>query len=126
MRKITLILTLVIGFISTSCSNNNDNETQISEFQGNWNGTYTGSEDNGNWSMNVNEEGIITGTATSTDSNDVYDVNGNVQENGNLNVTLGTVTSGATFVGTMNENTTNGTWQNTSENISGIWSGSKN
>lgn len=125
MKKWTLLLTLIIGFSIFSCSSDDDNENQTSEFQGNWNGTYTGNQDNGTWIMTIDNTGAITGTSTSNVFNQTFDVNGNVEDNGNLSVTVGNASSGATFEGTMDESTASGTWNNTSVNMNGIWEGAK-
>lgn len=125
MKKWTLLLTLIIGFSIFSCSSDDDNENQTSEFQGNWNGTYTGDQDNGTWIMTIDNTGSITGTSTSNVFNQTFDVNGNVEDNGNLSVTVGNASSGATFEGTMDESTASGTWNNTSVNMNGIWEGAK-
>jgi len=125
MKKLTLILTLIIGFSIISCSSDDDNGNQASEFQGSWNGTYSGDQDNETWIMTVDENGTITGTSISNVFNETFDVNGNVQGSGNLNATVGTATSGATFVGTFNATTASGTWNNTSASMNGTWSGNK-
>lgn len=125
MKKLTLFLTLLFGIVIISCSNDDDNKISTSEFQGNWSGIYTGNDDNGNWNMNIDENGVITGTVTSNIFNFTTETNGNVQENGNLEVTVGASNNGATFQGTMNvdENTAGGTWENGTFN--GTWNGSR-
>ncbi|SDG69669.1 hypothetical protein [Winogradskyella thalassocola] len=75
--------------------------------------------------MPVDNTGAITGISTSNVFNQTFDVNGNVEDNGNLSVTVGNASSGATFEGTMDESTASGTWNNTSVNMNGIWEGAK-
>ncbi|MFV0304090.1 MAG: hypothetical protein ACK5IC_01250 [Moheibacter sp.] len=126
MRKLTLILSLVIGFTLLSCSNDDDNENQTSEFQGNWTGSFIGDEDNGTWSVTVDNNGSITGTVTSNVFTVTWDANGTVLANGTLNMTVGTATSGATFEGTMSGNDASGIWNNTGAEMNGTWTGTKN
>jgi len=127
MKKMKLILTLLIGITIFSCSNDDDNNNgnTTSDFQGNWSGTFTGDEDNGTWSGTVNENRELSGTVTSDVFSVTWDANGTIQENGNVNITAGTATSGATFIGTFNATTASGTWNNTSASMNGTWSGNK-
>ncbi len=126
MKKSILILALLIGYIITACSSDDDTiNNSVSEFQGNWSGSYTGDQDNGTWSITVSANGTISGTTTSNVFNDTFTLDGSVSDNGNLDATAGTASSGATFVGGMSANNASGTWNNTSLNINGNWSGIK-
>lgn len=126
MKKMKLILTLLIGLTILSCSSDDDNNNTTSQFQGDWSGTFTGDEDNGSWNATVNGNGEINGTVTSDVFSVSWDATGMVQDNGNVNISAGSATSGATFIGTMNSSSANGTWENTIENMNGTWTGNKN
>lgn len=98
----------------------------VSNFQGLWTGTYTGG-DSGTWSININEYGLVSGTAYSTVFVQSFSINGNASFNGQLTATLGNVSTGSTFTGFLNgDSNANGNWQNPILNISGTWSGSRN
>ena len=103
-----------------------DDNSSSSNFEGNWSGQYTGDDDNGNWTANINSDGILNGTATSTVFNESYDINGTTSENGNLTAALGTASSGGEFIGQFNGNRGNGTWTNTRVNYNGNWTGNLN
>ena len=107
---------MVILYLPNSSSSN---------FEGNWNGQYTGNDDNGNWTVNINSDGIVSGTATSSVFSESSDINGITSENGTLTATLGTTSSGGVFIGQLNGNSGNGTWTNTSLNYNGNWTGNK-
>ena len=57
---------LTIGLITFSCSSNDDNDVQASKFQGTWIGTYSGDDDYGTWTANIDAEGKVTGTAVTS------------------------------------------------------------
>ena len=122
MKKLILLPILILTILITSCSGDDDNSSS-SNFEGNWSGQYTGDDDNGNWTGNINSDGIVNGTATSTVFNESYDINGTISENGNLTATLGTTSVGGEFIG----NSGNGTWTNTSSALdyNGNWTGNK-
>ena len=126
MKKLILLPILILTILITSCSSDDDNSSS-SNFEGNWSGQYTGDDDNGNWTININSDGIVNGTATSTVFNASYDVNGTTSENGNLTATLGTTSAGGEFIGQLNGNSVNGTWTNTSSAVdyNGNWTGNK-
>ena len=124
MKKLIFLPILILTILITSCSSDDDNSSS-SIFEGNWSGQYTGNDDNGNWTVNINSDGIVSGTATSTVFSESYDINGTTSENGTLTATLGTTSAGGEFIGQLNGNSGNGTWTNTSVNYNGNWTGSK-
>ena len=65
MKKLIFLPILILTILITSCSSDDDNSSS-SNFEGNWSGQYTGNDDNGNWTVNINSDGILSGTATST------------------------------------------------------------
>lgn len=119
MKK--LFFLLFISIISVACSNSDDDNI----FSGNWKGIYNGT-DNGNWIMTVSETGNITGTVHSVDYNQDFTVSGTVNDNGQLNAVIGSVSNGGVFTGQLNGNSGNGTWSNNlGTPHSGNWSGNK-
>jgi hypothetical protein len=126
MKNLFFLPILIITLFISSCSSSSDEDTSISSsFEGNWSGVYTGADDNGIWNMTVDGNGSISGTSTSKVFASTFEVSGNVQANGNLSVTVGTASSGATFVGEMRQSTASGTWNNSSLNYNGNWTGNK-
>lgn len=125
MKRILFILT--IGMLLTACSK--DDENLLARYDGTWSGTYTGDDDNGTWSVIIDEEGIATGVATSTTFGESFPVNGVVAPNGEIDLTTGTTTPGGTFTGVLDpvQGTGSGTWINhlTSPPMTGTWSGTK-
>jgi hypothetical protein len=125
-KTILLIFAFLTLLFLNSCSNNDDdNSSQPSAYQGNWSGTFTGTQDNGTWSANVNSSGVVTGTAISSVFSVSYQLNGTVTNNGVLSATMGTSSVGGQFNGQMNGTNANGTWINTSANMNGNWTGTK-
>lgn len=124
MKKLIFLPILIITLFISSCSSGEDNSNSTS-FEGSWSGQYIGADDNGTWSMTVDGNGSISGTTTSNVFTDTFEVNGNVQANGNLSATVGSVSSGAIFVGVMLEDTASGSWANSNLNQSGKWTGAK-
>lgn len=80
-------------------------------------GTYTGGE-SGIFNSILYGNQVI-GVVKSSQNN-IYISTGSVVNN---QVTLGNVSTGATFNGTFNGNTCSGTWQNVNFNLNGNWSG---
>ena len=91
------------------------------EFQGLWSGFYIG-DDTGSWTALISEEGIVTGSLKSG-SGYGDEINGTVENNGAF--TAGTVSTGSTFVGSLNKGIASGQWSNFSLNLSGSWQGTK-
>lgn len=126
MKKQILLIALMIGSITLSCSTDDDNnDYQESEFQGEWIGTYTGDKDNGSWTAYIDSEGEVTGTTTSSVLNSSLELNGEISPSGGFTATAGTTSNGAEFKGQMSETNGSGTWVNTSQGINGTWSGNK-
>jgi hypothetical protein len=123
MKKITLAMIVLFGIITTSCTHDNDNSE--SEFKGNWSGIYTGDIDNGTWEIEINSTGEITGIGDSNFSNLNFNIEGNVEQNGELIATFGDFDSEASFIGQLNGNSGSGTWSNPNSNINGDWQGNK-
>ena len=73
-----------------------------SEFKGLWSGDFTG-EDNGTWTLTVKDSGVVLGSFTSKDYNEIYSFSGSVDEDGEL---IASITSG-NVVGNFNGNLNN-------------------
>jgi hypothetical protein len=121
--KHVVLFSLIVCLLS--CTKSNDPTTN--QFAGIWKGDYTGTGDNGSWTMNIAADGKVTGSATSVVFSQTYTVNGTVGSNGQIVITFGTASSGATFTGTLSGNSASGDWINNSRNppYTGTWSGSK-
>ncbi|WP_159947439.1 hypothetical protein [Polaribacter septentrionalilitoris] len=117
MKKLTLILTLIIGIILTSCTN--------SEFQGEWKGTYTGKADKGYWSATIDENGVISGKAESPFSKLTFELTGKVNDNGIFTAVYGNPAHKGYYNGKFTKDTVIGTWSNPKMNFSGKINGAK-
>ena len=124
MKKLILLPIQFLTILTTSCSSESENSNN-SSFEGNWSGQFTGINDNGTWTVNINSNGVVSGTAISNVFSDTYNINGNVSENGTLTATLGTTSVGGSFIGELIGNNASGTWTNTSLGYNGNWTGSK-
>tara|TARA_R110002049_G_scaffold97098_3_gene236954 strand:- start:7119 stop:7490 length:372 start_codon:yes stop_codon:yes gene_type:complete len=122
MKKQILLITIILGLITLSCSKNDD---QDSEYQGTWTGTFTGTQDNGTWTANIDSNGKITGTTSSTVYNASLQLNGSISSSGKFIATAGSASNGADFKGQMTETSGSGTWANNSLGIDGSWTGTK-
>ena len=126
MKKILLIaLVITANIISISCSNNND---EPNPYQGNWSGNING-DIAGTWCENVSSRGNFNGTvipySTTPDHNFV--LSGHVNGNGSLVATMKNTTYNITinFVGTFQNNQSNGTWIFNGAGMQGTWNGTK-
>ena len=121
------LIFLILAMFIMSCSSDDNNNKNASEFAGNWTGTYIGQDDNGNFSVLIDEDGEALGTATSTDYNEVYQVAGTVSNNGNITITFGTTSAGGEFSGQLSGNSGSGVWRNNipDPDFNGTWTGTK-
>lgn len=119
MNKILIIL-LCLPVLLTTCKK--EENSIINSFSGNWEGTYSGSE-SGIWVGSVTSDGDFINGIITSNSNDIYFATGTVSSSGTFELTAGTVTTGAIFSGNATGNIVNGSWQNSSEGMSGNWSG---
>ncbi|NCP58701.1 MAG: hypothetical protein GW839_00150 [Flavobacteriales bacterium] len=122
MKKQILLITIILGLMTLSCSKNDD---QDSEYQGTWTGTFSGIQDNGTWTANIDSNGKLTGTTNSTVLKISLSLNGNVSSSGVFIATAGSASNSAEFNGKMSGTTGSGTWANTKAGINGTWSGNK-
>lgn len=111
------IILLVFLLASLACK-----KSETNAFAGNWSGQFSGT-DNGTWNINISNNGTITGTGKSNLLNDTFEIEGRVNNAGNLLATFGTTSSDGRFDGSLKGRTATGNWSNGS--YSGTWSGSK-
>ena len=110
MKKTIIISVLFILFYSCEKESTNSSSTQNQtnnipiEFQCVWSGFYTGG-DTGSWTALISDEGIITDSLKSG-SGYGDEINGTVENNGAF--TAGTVSTGSTFVGSLNKGIASG------------------
>ena len=116
------LIWIVISF--SSCSFLETEEVK-SIYEGVWTGSYTGQDDYGRWKMVVDVKGSISGSIRSELFDNSFEVSGNVENSGELYMSSGETSSGATFKGLMFANSTSGTWENPVADISGVWDGMK-
>ena len=90
-----------------------------------WSGTFEG-DDSGTWTMTISSNGTLTGELLSTNVPGIaFQGTGTVTANGQINADIMVSTSTSVMTGTINSNTTSGTWSNASSGISGTWQGKK-
>jgi hypothetical protein len=112
MKKL-FYLFLVLGLFA--CSNEsvddniNINPNLESEFKGLWSGSFSG-EDNGTWTLTVQNTGIVVGSFTSKDHNEIHSFSGSVDENGDIlaSIVLENVTG--SFTGNLNNGLSSGSY----------------
>ena len=112
MKKL-FYLFLVLGLFN--CSNEsvddniNINPNLESEFKGLWSGSFSG-EDNGTWTLTVQNTGIVVGSFTSKDHNEIHSFSGSVDENGDIlaSIVLENVTG--SFSGNLNNGLSSGSY----------------
>lgn len=93
-------------------------------YPGNYSGTFSG-DDSGTWTATISSTGAITGKGVSSQDG-LFTAVGQGLPNGSLSMaTTGSVSTGATFIGSINlaTRTISGTWVNTIYNQSGTWTG---
>lgn len=125
-------ITILFSILLFSCSSSDD--SSIADFQGTWSGQYIGTGgtdnngDNGTFSVIIDENGNVTGSATSIVFSATYQLTGTVNSSGTLSVSFGTSSNGGTFTGNLQRNgTASGTWFNNipTPQFTGTWNGTK-
>ena len=86
MKKL-FYLFLVLGLFACNIESVDDSinitPNLESEFKGLWSGSFSG-EDNGTWTLTVQNTGIVVGSFTSKDHNEIHSFSGSVDENGDI------------------------------------------
>jgi len=112
MKKL-FYLFLVLGLFNCSSESADDNininPNLESEFKGLWSGSFSG-EDNGTWTLTVQNTGIVVGSFTSKDHNEIHSFSGSVDENGDIlaSIVLENVTG--SFAGNLNNGLGSGSY----------------
>lgn len=75
--------------------------TGESEFKGLWSGDFT-AEDNGTWTLTVQDTGIVVGSFTSKDYNEIYSFSGYVNGNGEITASITLENVAGNFSGNLN------------------------
>jgi hypothetical protein len=94
--------------------------TGESEFKGLWSGDFTG-EDNGTWTLTVQDTGIVVGSFTSKDYNEIYSFSGYVNGNGEITASITLENVAGNFSGNLNNGLSLGSY--TVSNRSGDFQG---
>ena len=106
--KNVFYLFLVLGLFACSSEStddniNSNNSNLESEFKGLWSGSFFG-EDNGTWTLTVQNTGIVVGSFTSKDYNEIYSFSGSVNENGEILASIMLENVVGSFTGNLNNN----------------------
>jgi len=121
MKKIFLLVFTAILFMGCK------DEDTIYDFIGTWAGTYKGTQ-KGTWNIVVASDGKVTGTLSSEQTIENYQISGQLSESGDLNATIGSPSDGQ-FIGKLNRSNkkASGTWVNEvpTPSKSGTWKGEK-
>lgn len=126
----TFAIMALLVMTAASCSKDDDTTQPAgntdSVYMGSWEGVFTGG-DNGTWTMEVDKEGKLTGSLTSSNSGTTYPFTGSFDSKGVISTTIdvGGVIIDFEGSGSADGKTADGTWGNSSANISGVWSGAK-
>ena len=112
MKKL-FYLFLVLGLFACNIESVDDSinitPNLESEFKGLWSGSFSG-EDNGTWTLTVQNTGIVVGSFTSKDHNEIHSFSGSVDENGDIlaSIVLEEVTG--SFTGNLNNGLSSGSY----------------
>ena len=110
MKKL-FYLFLVIGLFSCNTEPVDINSNLESEFKGLWSGSFSGG-DNGTWTLTVENTGTVVGSFTSKDHNEIYSIEGSVDENGEIQASIISETVVGNFAGDLNNNLSSGSYYN--------------
>ena len=116
MKKL-FYLFLVLGLFACSSESADDNidSNLESEFKGLWSGSFSG-QDNGTWTLTVQNTGIVVGSFTSKDYNEIYSFSGSVDENGEILASMILENVAGSFVGNLNNGLSSGSYSVSSRN----------
>ncbi len=120
MKKIFLLL--FTAFLFMGCKD----EDTIYDFIGTWSGTYAGTQ-RGTWNIVVASDGKVSGTLSSQQTTENYQISGQLSDSGDLNATIGSPADGQ-FTGKLYRTKSgSGTWVNEvpTPSKSGTWRGKK-
>lgn len=112
------------GNIGSTAPSSTPQNSAFGAYAGNYAGNYSG-DDNGSFQVTIGQDGNIKLTGKSMRNNQTFTGNGKMNRDGSLGITLGTISTGATFQGSINPKTgaLYGTWKNAEQ--AGNFSGNK-
>lgn len=112
------------GNSGSTAPNRTPQNSAFGAYAGNYSGNYSG-DDNGPFQVTVEQDGNIKLAGKSLRNNQAFTGNGKMNKDGSLGISLGTISTGATFQGSINPKTGGlyGTWKNAEQ--AGNFSGSK-
>lgn len=125
-----LLIILILSSISLSCSSDDNNSKVIEQnpyekYAGKYKGDYFGG-DTGTWEVTISNQGMISGTVHSSQFNLTFQLDGEIDTNGNLNATYQYNNQPAgVFEAVINENSVSGIWTNSLSNLTGTLEGNK-
>ena len=124
MKKV-FYLFLVLSLFACSSESpddniNSNNSNLESEFKGLWSGSFSG-EDNGTWTLTVQNTGIVVGSFTSKDHNEIHSFSGSVDENGDILASIVLENITGSFAGNLNDGLGSGSYSVNSR--SGVFEG---
>ncbi|MBC7859424.1 MAG: DUF4214 domain-containing protein [Burkholderiaceae bacterium] len=101
--------------------------TSLAQYAGTYSGTYSG-DDYGTFSLVISPSGVVALSGRSIADNLLFFGAGQIASDGVLVMSFGSVSTGATFSGFVNSNTSEltGTWENAGAIIKGGFTGKKN
>ncbi len=124
MKKLFYLFLVLALFACSSESvddNINSNNSNLeSEFKGLWSGSFSG-EDNGTWTLTVQNTGIVVGSFTSKDHNEIHSFSGSVDENGDILASIVLENITGSFAGNLNDGLGSGSYSVNSR--SGVFEG---
>ncbi len=122
MKK-QLILSFIISFI-LSCSNEQIDYPYIisDNYSGLWSGSFEG-DDNGTWTLSIDDSKSLTGTFTSKLDNIIYNLEGAINDLGQIQANLIKDSVVGSFYGNLTDGLSNGTFQNNDNGKHGVFSG---
>lgn len=124
------LMLLLLSTMIISC-NSDDNVSNVIEqnpyekYAGKYKGGYYGG-DSGEWEVMISNQGTISGTVHSTEYNLTFQLDGEIDTNGNMDATYkyNNQKAGA-FNATIKGESVTGIWTNTLSNLSGTLNGNK-
>ena len=126
MKKLILLLFIPLVF---GCSTEPVNvfENEFSNFEGLWSGSI-GDISNGTWTFSIDELGVVSGSITSFEHNEMYSINGSVNESGYVESNVTSIQSSrnstvGSFDGNIDEDMFYGSFNNENDSISSNISG---
>lgn len=116
MNKNTIFMLLLATTLAIFGCSKDENTTINTNFQGNWEGTYTG-DDYGTWKCTINSDGNATGSGYSQKYSGSFQAVGTCDNTGKI--TLGVSSTGGTFTGQITGTNISGTWKTTQSSWAG-------